>query len=158
MTLRILTTILILGATRQIPPQPARTPVLAIVVSRSQSLTDISLPDLRRVYLGKITRWSDGERIVPVVLPPRSIEQRLFLKRVLQMADIDYAQQWIGQIFRGRVAGPPFTAAASASARNFVAAHRDAIAFIDTADVDDSVKVLTVNGKAPEAAGYPLGR
>jgi len=150
MTLRLVAAILILGAVHKSAPRPVVTPVLAVVVSRSQTLTSMSLSDLRRVYLGLITRWPDGGRIVPVVLPPNTIEERLFLKRVLQMADIDYAQHWIGQIFRGRVAGPPYTAASSPAARAFVAAHRDAIAFIDAADVDGSVRVLAIRGKGPE--------
>ena len=156
MTLRPLAAILLLGAVPQAVPRPAVGPVLAIVVSHSQGLTNISLSDLRRIYLGRISRWPDGRRIVPVVLPPTAIEQRLFLKRALQMADIDYAQHWIGEIFRGRVAGPPHTAQSSAAARRYVAGHREAIAFIDAAETDGTVRILTVNGRNPEAADYPL--
>jgi len=156
MTPRLLAAILLLGVLPQAAPLPVVSPVLAIVVSRSRPLTDISLSDLRRIYLGDMTRWSDGRRIVPVVLPPSAIEQRLFLKRALHMADIDYAQHWIGQIFRGRVAGSPYTAQSSTAARRFVAAHPDAIAFIDAAEADGSVRVVTINGKTRDAAGYPL--
>jgi hypothetical protein len=156
MTVRYIAAFLILGALPQAPARTAAGPVLAIVVSQSQGLSNISLADLRRIYLGQMTRWPDGRRIVPVVLPPGSVEQRIFLKRALQMADIDYAQHWIGQIFRGRVAGPPHTAATSAAARLFVAGHPDAIAFVNAADADSSVRILTVNQREPAAPDYAL--
>jgi ABC-type phosphate transport system substrate-binding protein len=156
MTLRLLAAILIFGALPRGAAHRPTAPVLAIVVSRASALSNISLSDLRRIYLGDMTRWADGRRIVPVVLPPASVEQSFFLNRALQMADIDYAQHWIGQIFRGRVAGPPHTASSSASARRFVAANPDAIAFIDAAEADTTVRVLTVNGKRAGGPDYPL--
>jgi|SRR5476649_1631139 hypothetical protein len=156
MTPRLLAAILLLGVVPQTAPRPVVSPVLIIVVSRSRPLTDISLSNLRRIYLGDMTRWADGRRIVPVVLPPSAVEQRLFLKRALHMADIDYAQHWIGHIFRGRVAGPPYTAQSSAAARRFVATHPDAIAFIDAAEADGSVRMVTINGKNRDEADYPL--
>jgi hypothetical protein len=156
MTLRLLAAILIFGALPRGAAQRTAAPVLAIVVSRADSLNNISLSDLRRIYLGEMARWPDGRRIVPVVLPPASAEQRLFLERALKMADIDYAQHWIGQIFRGRVSGPPYTASSSAAARRFVAAHPEAIAFIDAAEADATVRVLAVSGKRPGAPDYPL--
>jgi hypothetical protein len=156
MTLQFIASFLLLGALPQGPPRPAAAPLLAIVVSHSQSRDNISLSDLRRIYLGQMTRWPNGHLIVPVVLTPGAMEQRIFLKRALQMADIDYAQHWIGQIFRGRVAGPPHTARSSAAARRFVVDHPDAIAFINAADADTSVRVLTVNGREAGEPDYPL--
>ena len=81
MTVRYIVAFLILGALPQAPARPAAGPVLAIVVSQSQGLSNISLADLRRIYLGQMTRWPDGRRIVPVVLPPGGDDRRCVRRR-----------------------------------------------------------------------------
>jgi hypothetical protein len=130
---------------------------LIIIVSPSQTITDISVADLRRIYLGQITRWPNRHRIVTVILSTRSYEGQLFLKRVIQMADLDYAQHWIGEVFRGHAAAAPLVAASDVEARRFVALQPDAIAVIgDTTSMDPSVRILTVDGKSADAADYPL--
>lgn len=129
---------------------------LAVIVSPSSTLTTISAGDLRRTYLGGITRWPSGHRIVPVVLGGETWEQRTLLRRIVQMTDIDYAQHWIGEVFRGRASRPPHVAASAADALRFVARHPHAIAIIDAASVDASVRVLTVDGKAAGESGYAL--
>lgn len=129
---------------------------LAVVVSAASPITNISLGDLRRTYLGSITRWPDGHRIILVVLRSETSEQRSLLRRVVQMTDIDYAQHWIGEVFRGRAAAPPRVVASSPEAMRFVAAQRYAIAVIDAGAIDGTVRALTVDGKAPSADDYPL--
>lgn len=129
---------------------------LAVVVSAASPITNISLGDLRRTYLGSITRWPDGHRIIPVVLRSETSEQRSLLRRIVQMTDIDYAQHWIGEVFRGRASAPPRVVASSPEAIRFVAVQRYAIAVIDAGAIDGTVRALTVDGKMLNADGYPL--
>lgn len=153
----ILTTLLFVrlaAADQDAPPSPRKR--LAVIVSASAAITNISAGDLRRTYLGVITRWPNGHRIVPVVLRAETPEQRTFLKRIVQMTDIDYAQHWIGEVFRGRASAPPHVAATAVDAIRFVAGHPQAIAVVAVESVDASVRVLDVDGKRPDANGYPL--
>jgi hypothetical protein len=129
---------------------------LLVIVSPSQPITDISLADLRRVYLGQLSRWPTRHRIVVVVPSPRSPEGTLFIKRVINMAELDYSQYWIGAVFRGQAAAAPLVAASPAEAKRFVASQPDAIAVIADVVTDSSVRVLTVDGKPASAADYPL--
>jgi len=150
----ILTTLLCLrlGAAAA-PARPLR---LVVIVAPRSAVADLSLGDLRRTYVDSLTRWPDGHRIIPVVLGVDTGEQRVFLKRVVRMTDIDYAQLWIGEVFRGRASAPPHVAASQADAVRFVASHPDAIAFVAADAADASVKVLTVEGKSADANDYPL--
>lgn len=129
---------------------------LVVIVSPTSSVTNISVGDLRRTYLGGITRWPSGHRIVAVVMGAETWAQRTFLKRIVQMTDIDYAQHWIGEVFRGRASRPPHVATSAADAIRFVAGHPQAIAIIDATALDASVRALTVDGKDPDASDYPL--
>jgi ABC-type phosphate transport system substrate-binding protein len=129
---------------------------LVVIVSPTSAMTNISTGDLRRSYLGSITRWPNGQRITLVVLRAEAEAQRTFLKRVVQMTDIDYSQHWLGEVFRGRASGPPHVAASAAEAVRFVAGHPNAIGFVSMEAVDASVSLLSVDGKSAEAEDYPL--
>lgn len=157
MIARPLTALLLAGlAAGLVLAQTANRARLAVVVPGNSTITNITQADLRRIYLGAITRWPDDHRIIPVLLDPESDSGRLFLKRVVRMTDIDYAQHWIGQVFRGQASTPPRVVRSAAEARRYVAGHPFSIAFVAPEDVDGSVKVLRVDGKAIDAIDYPL--
>ncbi len=134
---------------------PVRVRLVAIVSTRS-AITTITTGDLRRTFLGGITRWPDGHRTLPVVLRSDTVAQKTFLRRVVQMTDIDYAQHWIGEVFQGRASAPPRVARSAVEALRFVAGHPDAIGIIDADAMDGSVRALTINGRATDAVDYPL--
>ena len=129
---------------------------LAVIVSASQPLTDISSADVRAIYLGRITRWPNHRAILPIVLRLDTAEGKMFLRRLIGMVDVDYAQHWIGMVFRGQAASAPLVAGSTEQAARFVAAHPEAIAVVADLPADKNVRVLTVDGKSPDAIGYPL--
>ncbi len=129
---------------------------LVVIVSASQPLTDISTADIRSIYLGRITRWPNHRAIVPIVMRLDVPGGKMFLRHVIGMGDVDYAQHWIGMVFRGQTASAPLVAGSTEQAARFVAAHPEAIAVVTDIPADKNVRVLTVDGKSPEASGYPL--
>ena len=129
---------------------------LFVIVSASRPMTDISSADVRSIYLGDMTRWPNHRPILPILLPLRSPAGKMFLRHVAGMADVDYAQLWIGVVFRGEASSPPLVAATADQAARFVAAHPDAMAIVSSPPSEKSVRVLTIDGKSPEAGDYPL--
>jgi len=129
---------------------------LVVIVSALQPVADISSSDLRAIYLGQMTRWPNHHPILPIVVPLDSPAGRMFLRRVIGMADVDYAQHWIGMVFRGQAASPPLVAGGTEQTARFVAAHPEAIALLASIPADKNVRVLTVDGKSPEAIDYQL--
>ena len=95
------------------------------------------------------------------MLPTRSHESQAFLKRILRMSAIDFAQEWIGVVFRGRAPAPPIVVATAGDALDFVAAHQDAIAVIPD-DLSPSgarhpgIHIITIDGRTPRSSEYPL--
>ena len=171
-----LATALVLMTLGAASAMPARERIrLVVIVSSSQTVRDLSSGDLRRIYVGEMTRWPDGHRIVPVMLPTRSRESAVFLKRVVRMSAIDFAQEWIGAVFRGRAPAPPVVVANAGDALRFVASHPESIAVIpdelspgvapSTSGGDVSamrpephigVRVINIDGRSPRASEYPL--
>jgi ABC-type phosphate transport system substrate-binding protein len=130
---------------------------LAFLVSARNTVRDISAGDLRRIFLGDISRWANGHRIVVFVHPPETAEGRLFLDRLVRMSDIDYSQWWLGAVFRGRSANSPRVVGTDDAMIKAVASTPDAIGFVGaTPAIDPAVSVLTVNGRGPADPDYPV--
>jgi hypothetical protein len=129
---------------------------LVVLVNASQPLANISSSDLRAIYLGQMTRWPNRRAILPIVVPLNTAAGKMFLRRTIGMADVDYAQHWIGMVFRGQAASAPLVAGTTDQAARFVTAHAEAIAVAAEIPSGKNLRVLTVDGKSPDAIDYPL--
>jgi ABC-type phosphate transport system substrate-binding protein len=149
--------ILLLLATAARPAEPPGASV-SFLVSAKNPLRNVSAGDLRRIFLGEISRWDNGHRIVLFVGPSDTPEGRLFLDRLVRMSDIDYSQWWLGEVFRGRAAAAPHIVAHTDAMTRAVAANADAIGFVATTPgtLDPDVAPITIDGKSPSDPGYPV--
>ena len=127
------------------PPAAASSPQsIVFITSPKRSGVEASLADLRRIFLGQVSRWRDGRRMILFVRPSNTPEGRAFLARVVQMPDIDYSQWWIGAVFRGQAAAAPRVVETPEKMIRAVAANPDAIGFVSPGDVTRDVSVVTV--------------
>lgn len=134
---------------------------IALIVHKSNPMSDISSAELRRVFLGDETRWSNNDRITILLLPPGSEERQMFLRNVLRMSDDDFVRHWISRVFQGEASAGPKTASSSASMARLVAGLPAAVGVIGAADIptgDNGLKVLRIDGKSPGDDGYRLRR
>ena len=139
-------------------PAEPRASSVSFFVSTRNPLRDVSEGDLRRIFLGEISRLSNGDRIVLFVRPADSPEGRLFLDRVARMSDIDYSQWWLGAVFRGRASEAPRVVATADAMLKAVAADADAIGFVSTppGPLGPDLALITIDGKAASDPAYPI--
>jgi ABC-type phosphate transport system substrate-binding protein len=129
---------------------------LAVVVNKSTGLATIGAGELRLLILGEKQKWPDGTKVTPVESAPESPERELMLKVVCKMSDAVRKRYYMQAAFTGKDTAPPRGVASAAALKQFVAATPGAIGCIIAADVDDSVKVLKVDGAGPGEPGYKL--
>lgn len=132
---------------------------VAVIVHRSNPMSEISSVQLRHIFLGDQTRWSDNEKITILLLPRGSDERRTVLRVLLRMSEDDFTRHWISKIFRGDVTSGPKTGTTAASILKLTAGLPAALGILDAENVPAGaagVKVLRVDGKAPGDAGYPF--
>jgi phosphate transport system substrate-binding protein len=72
------------------------------------------------------------------------------------MSESEYKQYWIARMFRGEVTTGPKLVSSAAMARRLTAAVPGAIAVIPAAEVDRTVKVLSIDRRLPGVDAYPL--
>ena len=129
---------------------------LAIVVNRSNPLTEISLADLRRVYRGQRSRWSNGRRVTLVMRDPGTPEREAILRTLYGVAEVEYRRAYLQAIFSGETSDAPKTLVSTHGVVRFVYNVPGAIGYIRARDVDPSVKMLRIDGRLPGEPGYGL--
>ena len=129
---------------------------VAIVTHPRSQVDDLSLLDLRKIFLGERQFWNDGTRIVLLVRAPVARERDVVLRRIYRMSEAEFQQYWIAKVFRAEASAKPKIVYSSDMSRELVTALRGAVAFLPAADVGAGMKVLRINGKLPGEAGYPL--
>ncbi len=134
--------------------QPDQT--LAIVVNQSNPVDNLTLQELRTVFLGERSHWPNGRRITLVMLEPGQPERKAILREIYRMNENDFSRHFLQGLFTGEVFVSPKTLATPVGVRKFVFNVPGAIGYVRASDVDESVKVIRVDGRLPEDKDYGL--
>jgi len=134
----------------------ARSQELAVIVHPGNPLASLSSADLREILLMERQHWSGGARIY-VLLPPAGTPQKgVLLRRVLRMKDLDLRRHYLAKLYAGEISSFPHIAPSAEAAKRFVARAENALAFVEAAALDGTVKALAIDGRRPGEAQYPL--
>ena len=137
-------------------PEAGTQSAIAIVVHKDAPVDNLSLQELRNIFMANQQFWSDRTRIILLVRAPQSDERDFVLNRIYQMDEGQFRQYWIGKMFRAEVPRGPKIVFSTDMAVDLVVAIPGSISFIRAADVTDDVKLVRVDGKLPIDEGYPL--
>jgi ABC-type phosphate transport system substrate-binding protein len=129
---------------------------LAIIVNKSNPTEAVSLAELRQLFLGRRQHWPGGRRVTPVMRAPGPPERQAVLSRIYRMSESDYRRYYLHAGFTGEVSDRPKEVSTAAAMRKFVAYVPGAIGYVRAEELDDTVKAVRVEGKAPGEAGYPV--
>jgi hypothetical protein len=133
-------------------PTGARAQV-AVIVNPANSLEELSLDKVRRLFLGQVKTFPTGSR---ARLAWHTGSAGTFDRSALGLQPEIVRSRWMAMIFRGEAKGFPTELSSPEDVKQFVRSHVDAIAFLPQADVDGTVKVLTIEGKRPGDVGYVI--
>jgi len=134
---------------------PAHT--VAVAVSPRNSVSNVTLGDLRRIFSGEKRTWQDGTRIKLFSRAPGTTERTALLK-LLGKSEMEYKQFWTAKVFQGDAETEPIVLPSNGMQREALTAYPGAIILVESADVKPGMKVLKVDGKLPDNETYPLHR
>jgi len=119
-------------------PFIAQTDEYIIVANKQLPGATINKAALKGIYLREVKTWGNGGgEIIPVDLSSENyFYQNLFQKSYVQMQ-----AYWLNMRIKYSVALPVSKKDAE-SVKEFIAANKDAIGFLKSADLDDRVKAL----------------
>lgn len=134
----------------------AQEPPIAIVVHPGVAVSNLTMAQLRRIFLADQQFWPDNSRVTLLLGAPNTVESGLVRDRIYQMSEDQLRRYWIAKIFRAEVPSGPKIVLSSNMALELVTAIPGSITFIPVPEIDSNVKVLSIDGFMPDQAGYPL--
>jgi ABC-type phosphate transport system substrate-binding protein len=138
-------------------PMQARTgEPLAIIVHRSNPVDGVSLRELRRIFMLDTQTWPNGRKITVVLREAGQPERRQAIELICVMSELDYDRHVFLQTFRGHVGSAPRSIRSASAMLRFVFNAPGAIGYVRASEVDDTTKVLRIDGLLPDDTGYPL--
>jgi len=129
---------------------------VAVVVQPDTPVSNLSLAEVRKIFLGDRQYWSANTPVVLLIRAPVARERDVVLKVIYEMSESQFKQYWIAKIFRAESASAPKVVYSNDMANELVTALPGAIAFIDSRDLKPGTKVVRVDGRLPGEPGYPL--
>jgi hypothetical protein len=126
---------------------------MAVVVSTSSKLSDVSLADLAKLCKGVQKAWPDGKAFTLVIKDPQAPEMRMADEKLFG-AEPTEIKALIGKLNENRMAIKVVDS--DEELLRTVGLTPGAVGILDVYSINSSVKVLRVDGKLPFDMGYPL--
>ena len=147
------------GSTR--PPAPSKSARaswegLAIVVNRNNPIENISLTELRAMFYGEKKWWSQKHRVTLAAMKRSTPEWKAVQRVVYKANQHELEHYYLYQSFKGEGVNLPVPMQAPSDVKKFVSKTPGALGYVRASDVDDTVKVVRINGLLPDDDGYPL--
>ena len=131
---------------------------LAIVVNRANPVDNVTLAELRRVFTFETQKWPSGRKITVVLREKGQPERTEAIQLLCGMSEAQYNRHVLYERFRGSVRSDPRSIESAGAMLRFVFNAPGAIGYVRADLVDDTTKVLRIDGLLPTDAGYPLRR
>ena len=112
-----------------------------VVAHPSTPATSLGKSDVARLFLKKVTSWSDGTKVVPVDLDRTSSTRRAFSMDVHRKDPNAIAAYWQKQIFSGRGV-PPVVKNSDAQVLEFVRSTPGAVGYVSASASTAGVKTI----------------
>lgn len=113
---------------------------VSIVVNTGNAST-VSDKEFSRLFLGKLKKFSGGTAATPVNSKAGNLARTEFEKNIIKKSSSQIKAYWSKRIFSGK-GKPPTEVDNDAAVLAFVASNVGAIGYVDSANVDGTVKVI----------------
>ena len=152
----LLATSIMFASASAVAQEAVASSAIAIVVHKNTEVDDLSLHELRNIFMANQQFWPDRKRIILLVRAPKSEERDFVLNTIYQMDEAQFRQYWIAKMFRAEVPRGPKIVFSTDMMLELVVAIPGSISFINASEVTDDVRVVRIDGKLPTEESYPL--
>lgn len=131
---------------------------IVVIVNSANPVENLSLGDLKKLFLGDKGRWDTGKAVAPVMVTGGAPERAAFLKIVCGMSDADMGKYFMQAAFTGKTVTPPKDVGSAAAVKNMVSTSPGAIGFVKASDFPGGagIKAVKIDGVDASDAGYKI--
>lgn len=139
--MRVLSAMLLLAVV--LTATHARADTIVVIVSTDSTMTELTREQLADIYLGRLSRWPDGSRIVVVDLRESDPAREAFYARFLNRTSAQIRVHWSRIVFAGR-GHPPRPFRTQEDMVDYVAGDPHAVGYAGPDALTDGVRALRV--------------
>ncbi len=114
---------------------------VVVIVHPSNPLTEMSIDEVKKIYLGKKKSFPSGEKIIPGDQPTGTQSRKLFSDKIIGKSERKLKSYWSRLIFTGK-GMPPKVIGVDREIKEWVAKQPQAVGYIMRSEADDTVKIL----------------
>jgi phosphate transport system substrate-binding protein len=129
---------------------------LAVIVSKDSPINNLTKSQLRKLVLGEQESWPSGQKVTVVLNSPGTAERKGVLTLICRMSEQDYVQHAIHAKAAGEAMALRILAPSGTAARQIVGNDLGAVGFVRLSEVNDTVKILKVDGVGAGEKDYKL--
>ena len=130
---------------------------IAIIVNKSNAISEITSRDLRRIYLSDKKKWDNGKNIMTLTLSASTKEREVFQSKVLGFTVSELKKYFNDQQIKGKTVKPAKVQKSTKAVEILVSKIPMAIGYLFSDEVKNkNIKILKVDGKLPGESGYPI--
>ena len=134
---------------------------IVVIVNVTNSVQNLSMSDLRKIFLSEGHRWDTRKPVAPVMFVAGNPARTAFLKIVYGMRDSDFRKYFLQASFTGKDLTPPAEVSNSYQVKVKVAGSASAIGFVRALDFhgdgsDGGIKAVKIDGLPASDPAYKL--
>ncbi len=114
---------------------------VVVIVHPSNALTEISVDDVKKIYLGKKKFFPGGAKVIPGDQPKGTQSRKFFYGGIIGKSEAKLKSYWSRLIFTGK-GTPPKIIGFDRIVKEWVASQPQAMGYIMRSAADDTVKIL----------------
>lgn len=115
---------------------------ILVIANKGVTSSSLSKDQLQRIYLGKLSRWENGDKVNFCLIKSDLMEN--FCQQYLGQSAMNYLKHWKKLVFTGKGSMPPFYEK-DEDVIQFVAETKGAMGFVSAGANTDSVKVISID-------------
>ena len=142
----------------QTASQPAVPPPLAVIVHPANPVENLTVGELRRIFMLDTQTWPHGRKITVVLREKGQAERADGIRIICGLTEREYDRQVLFRTFQGSVNIGPRSIQSSATMLRFVQNAPGAVGYVNADEFDGTVKLLRIDGLLPDNPRYPLRR
>ena len=132
------------------------TKALVIIVNKANPVDNLTTEELRKYFRLERARWPEGRKNTVLMMPAGTAERETALRQIYQFDEGEFTRHFLQATYTGQILAAPKELASAANVRKFVFNVPGAIGYVRASEVDDTVKVVRIDGHLPSEAAYPL--
>ena len=114
---------------------------ILIIVNQNNEISLLEKEQIIDLYMGRYQNFPNGEAAFPIDQQPTSEIRKIFYRKLVNKSVVQMNAYWAKLLFTGRCS-PPRVMSDSDAVKKAVQENKGAIGYINSTELDDSVKVI----------------